>query len=67
MCVNIYIDFFHSSAFWRVPLLAPNEAGRLLDPALIGDVVIRLNGHQFSAEPDRQNWFGINQLQLETR
>ena len=52
---------------WRVPLLAPNEAGLLLDPALAGNVVIRLKGHQFSAEPDSQNWYGINQLELETR
>ena len=55
------------SAEWKVPLLAPNEAGQLLDPALIGDVVIRLKGHQFSAEPDSQNWFGIGNLELDTR
>ena len=55
------------SAEWKVPLLAPNEAGKLLDPALIGDVVIRLKGHQFSAEPGSQNWYGIGNLQLDTR
>ena len=52
---------------WRVPLLAPNEAGLLLDPALIGNVIIRLKGHQFSAEPGRSNWYGIGNLQLDTR
>ena len=45
---------------WIVPLFGINDTLGTADPRYIGDVIIRLKGHEEEAE--NQKWFGIGNL-----
>ena len=52
---------------WGIPILGPNEGRFSLDDAFLGDVTIRLKGHEKAYEGRGENWYSIHALVLYTR
>ena len=61
-----FLLLFDSKNSWTVNLYGINETFPLLDPKYIGDVIIRLKGHQ-DEEAQNQKWFGIGNLWIDSR
>ena len=65
--LNFSFTLFDRENFWMVRLYGRNDTAPLLDPRYIGDVIIRLKGHQDNKQLDNQKWFGIGNFWLESR
>ena len=64
--LNFSFTLFDRENFWSVRIYGRNETAPLLDPRFIGDVIIRLKGHQHKETSKNQKWFGIGDFKLET-
>ena len=62
----VYSDSLGGHA-WTVPIKGPNENELPLSDAFVGNVVIKLHGHQYDNMLNRTKWYNLAALALYTR